>query len=331
MLLKSNTFKWWFEGLLTYWLCIVPAAYGIKSKGFFFKAIQIANNRNELILVWVQKGRCHLRIQSVSWNSREGAEPPKELKSDLGTLSRTEASICTWISECVCFLFSLLRPTFSAPPCIRQKMSAPQSTSFYVSHVQPCPESGYTLNSNSTFPEKFHIIIAFLLPSKHYQMPEYINIFWRYATYKKWRPPRHLFLKNRSFSVLIQYIDSSTPRFHLSSYSQGSRVTWHKYDCEALTSWMRKPFFRKEGLSNTPKCINFSPSQHDFNSRFPCLVVFMHSQWSSQTLPLIKCCISVFSPGFSVLSSNMEKIVLILRIWQMIFCRIDSWGRFRRH
>lgn len=31
---QSNTFKWWFEGLLTTWLCIIPIAYGIKSKGF---------------------------------------------------------------------------------------------------------------------------------------------------------------------------------------------------------------------------------------------------------------------------------------------------------
>lgn len=39
-----------------------------------------------------------------------------------------------------------------------------------------------------------------------------------------------------------------------------------------------------------------------------CLFVFMHSLWSSQTFHLIKCCISVFSLGFSVLSSNMEII-----------------------
>lgn len=67
-------------------------------------------------------------------------------------------------------------------------------------------------------------------------------------------------------------------------------------------------------------------STHDFCVSF----VFIHSLWSSQDFCLIKCWISVFSPGSSVLSLNIERIVPSLRICQMIFCRIDSWGKLRR-
>lgn len=148
----------------------------------FFKVIQTANNTNEIILVQVKNGRCDLRIQSVSWSSREGAEPHKELKSDPGTLSGTEAPTWTVICECLCvFAFSSLSSGrlslhlhAHGRRCLLHR--AQVCVSLRSSHAQSLDTS---LNSNSTFPGKFHINIAFLIPSKHYQRPEYTDIFWK--------------------------------------------------------------------------------------------------------------------------------------------------------
>lgn len=95
----------------------------------------------------------------------------------------------------------------------------------------------------------------------------------------------------------------STPSFHLLSYSEGSKATGHKCGCEALTWWMGRPFSEKRGWTDTPKCINFSPSLFDFNSWFPSLFSCIQSDH-------LKPCISLSAAfQFSVLASQSSPLI----------------------
>lgn len=146
-----------------------------------FKVIQIANNRNEFILVWVKTGRCDLRILSLMKQQGRSWAPQGTEIRPWGPVWDWSPHVDShrWMPLCVGSLFSLLRPLLvhlhaCGRRCLLHRTQV--CMSLRSSHAQSLDTS---LNSNSTFSGKFHINIAFLIPSKHYQMPEYTDIFWK--------------------------------------------------------------------------------------------------------------------------------------------------------